>query len=389
MPVFDQGYQHWSGTLSGHTWRWVTITRHGVRAGMKNPLLRILVLLSWLPAAVLVSMLAAWGLVEQKSPLAANLLPLLAGFFSPEVLADARSFRVEVWTLCFHYFLLTELYFSMIVVLLVGPGLISQDLRFNALPLYFSRPLRRVDYFVGKLGVIAWFLGLVVIGPLLLAYVLGLLFSLDITVVRDTFPLLLACLAYGAVIVLSAGTLVLALSSLSRNSRYVALFWVALWFVGGIVGLILDEVDREQRRFKVYMRQAEAMQAEPMPPAAPPGGRPPAPEGQRARQQAWQNSYRKMQEELLAEEMQAARTNWRPMVSYTANLWRIGHRLLNTDPAWRRLSEHEPPGERDQFLLEHLGPQYPWYWSAIVLAALFGLSACILNYRVRSLDRLR
>ena len=53
MPIFDQGYQHWSGTLSGHAWRWLTITRHGVRVGMKNILLRLLVIVSWLPAAVL------------------------------------------------------------------------------------------------------------------------------------------------------------------------------------------------------------------------------------------------------------------------------------------------------------------------------------------------
>ena len=34
MPIFDQGYQHWQGTLSGHAWRWLTITRHGVRVIM-------------------------------------------------------------------------------------------------------------------------------------------------------------------------------------------------------------------------------------------------------------------------------------------------------------------------------------------------------------------
>ena len=50
-------------------------------------------------------------------------------------------------------------------VLLVGPGLISRDLRFNALPLYFSRPLRRIDYFLGKLGVVVAFLGLVLVVP--------------------------------------------------------------------------------------------------------------------------------------------------------------------------------------------------------------------------------
>ena len=53
---------------------------------------------------------------------------------------------------------------SMVLVLLVGPNLVSQDLRYNALPLYFSRPLRRIDYFLGKLGVIMALLGSSVIG---------------------------------------------------------------------------------------------------------------------------------------------------------------------------------------------------------------------------------
>ncbi len=48
---------------------------------------------------------------------------------------------------------------------MVGPNLISQDLRFNAIPLYFSRPVRRFDYFLGKLGVIATFLAAVSIVP--------------------------------------------------------------------------------------------------------------------------------------------------------------------------------------------------------------------------------
>ena len=59
MPIFDQGYQHWSGSLSGHTWRWLTITRHGVRVGMKNIFLRILVIVSWLPAVGLAFMVNA------------------------------------------------------------------------------------------------------------------------------------------------------------------------------------------------------------------------------------------------------------------------------------------------------------------------------------------
>jgi ABC-2 type transport system permease protein len=368
MPIFDQGYQHWSGALTGHAWRWLTITRHGVRVGMQGTLLRMLVILSWLPAVGLAFMLCLWGLLEQKSALVAPLLPFLSGIFPTEVLRDPVAFRVPIWTICFHYFLGIGLPISMVVVLLVGPGLISQDLRFNALPLYFSRPLRRVDYFVGKLGVIGWFLGLVVILPSLIAYVLGLLFSLDVTILRDTFPLLVACLAYGAIVVVSAGSLMLALSSLSRNSRYVALFWVVLWFVSGIVASILLGVDQSERRMAHFRAQQAAHR---------PGAKP------FAREEA-----RRAQEAFYAEELRA-KDNWRPMVSYTANLSRVGQRLLDVDSAWLKLSELQPPGHRDQFLLGTLGPQYPWYWSAGVLAALLGLSACILNFRVRSLDRLK
>ena len=42
---------------------------------------------------------------------------------------------------------------------------------------------------------IGGFLGMVIIVPALIAYILGLAFSLDITIVRDTFPLLLSVIA--------------------------------------------------------------------------------------------------------------------------------------------------------------------------------------------------
>jgi ABC-2 type transport system permease protein len=381
MPIFDQGYQHWSGHLSGHAWRWLSIARRGVRVGMMNPFLRILVIVSWLPAAGLVFMLCLWGLVENRSPLVETFSPMLTALFGKEMLANPKQFRLVVWTLCFDRFLLFELYCSMIVVLLVGPGLISQDLRFNALPLYFSRPLRRLDYFGGKLGTIAWFLSMVLFIPVLLAYVFGMLFSLDITILWDTLPLLFGCFAYSAIIVLSAGTLMLAMSALSRNSRLIVLCWIALWSVGSIVSAVLDEVDVHQRRASFHRQQAEKQfqQHQEMmkqQAAVKQGGRPPV----------WVDPYEQERAEF---ELQAAKSNWRPLVSYTANLSRLGQQLLGTEAAWRKASELVPAQYRDDFLLRRLGPQYPWYWSAIVLAVLFGLSACILNYRIRSLDRLK
>jgi ABC-2 type transport system permease protein len=382
MPIFDQGYQHWSGELAGNRWRWLAVTRHGVRIGMKNRLLRIALLIAWLPAVVLAFFLCVWGLVEQKSNLVEALRPFLTDLFGPEVVGHPKAFRVEVWTVAYDFFLLTELRLSMIVVLLVGPSLISRDLRFNALPLYFSRPLRRIDYFLGKLGVVVAFLGLVLVVPSAIAWVLGLLFSLDLTIVRDTVRLLLAAVGYGAVMSVSAGLLILALSSLSRNSRYVGLFWLAVWFVTSIVGSVLEEVNREQRMHQMVRRMQEAereamVAQQPKPPDA-------------QKQMMAQREFRRnLGAEIQREEREAAKTDWRPMVSYTANLSRIGRHWLGADASWEKVAETIPAEERDQFLSENLGPQYPWYWSAAVLMTLLGLSVCILNYRVKSLDRLK
>jgi ABC-2 type transport system permease protein len=239
-------------------------------------------------------------------------------------------------------------------VLLVGPNLISQDLRYNALPLYFSRPLRRIDYFVGKLGVIVALLTAVIILPCIVAYVMGLLFSLDITIVRDTSRILLASVTYGLVIALSSGMLMLALSSLSRNSRYVALFWMGIWLLTGVVSFVLTNIEHEQRRHQAGVRP-----------------------------RSWAS------EEFLTAEIEAGKSDWRPLLSYTANLRRIGERLLRTNAAWERLGQLSPPGQRSQILWRIMGNQYPWYWSAAVLAGVFALSAGILNFSVKSLDRLK
>src|SRR5437879_4580969 len=112
MPIFDQGYQHWQGTLSGHAWRWLTITRQGVRAQMKNRWLRMVMLFAWLPAIALAGVLIIWGLVEQR---VAGVLPLIQGLpVGRQMLADPVAFRPAVWGLAYHYFFQVEMFFAMV-----------------------------------------------------------------------------------------------------------------------------------------------------------------------------------------------------------------------------------------------------------------------------------
>jgi ABC-2 type transport system permease protein len=324
MPIFDQGYQHWQGHLSGRTWRWWTITRHGVRAQLKNPWLRRVVFMAWIPALALALWLIFWGLLENRSSLVEPLVNMLG--LSKDVAQLARDYRNTAWTMAYYYFFNVEIFFTMIMVLIVGPNLISQDLRFNAIPLYLSRPLRRFDYFLGKLGVIAVFLMAVAVVPAVAAYFLGAIFSLDLGIILDTARFLGASIFYGLVIVMSAGTLMLALSSLSRNSRYVGLVWAGIWLVGQAFYSVL----------------AGALQLK-----------------------------------------------WASLVSYQANLGNIGGTLFDIGPALRQMYANFPPVQREEMIALITGPPYMWLWSLLVLACLIGMSVWILSWRVRSLDRLR
>jgi ABC-2 type transport system permease protein len=382
MPIFDQGYQHWQGQLSGHAWRWLAIARHGVRIGLRGRIFRLALLLSFLPAIGLAVALCVWGLIERQSDFVAPIVQFLvsAHFLGPDVASDPRHYRIEVWTMCYNMFFSFELFLSMILVALVGPNLISQDLRFNALPLYLSRPLRRIDYLAGKLGVIAAFLGLAIIAPCLFTYALGLLFSLDLTIIRDTYGLLLASIAYGLVIIASSGMLILALSCLSRSSRWVALFWLCLWIVSGSASAILENIHQWQE--SQTLREEAAAERESTPE--------PQERKERVRQQISGRAERQaLRDKLVAMQLEASKTDWRPLLSYTANLSRVGRQLLGTDDCVRKLSDLQPAEMRTQFLAMWSGPQYPWSWSAGVLAGIVGLSAWILSFSVRSLDRLR
>ncbi len=365
MPILDQGYQHWNGRLCSHAWRWLTITRQGARAQSKNRWVWLLLIGACLPALILSGFLMLWGLFEQKSSLLTPLLFLFQGL-PEELRAGPRGYRTTFWTLAFNQFLDVQLFFAMALVLLVGPELISQDLRFNAMPLYFARPVRRLDYFAGKLGVIGVYLGAIMVVPVLLAFGIGIAFSLDPLVFKDTWRVLVASLAYGTVVVLSAGSLMLAISSLSRNSRFVGALWIGFWVVSGVASSVLDRTIHKE---------------------------------------------------------------WCPLLSYTGNLTRMRDAMLDSQTAWDKITglfqagqdqlrqasrpsffgrrpgrprfsvvvpppaSPSPPSESGKPPAAPRGTsqtaKYPWQWSAAVLAGLGILSLCTLATRVRSLDRLR
>ncbi len=352
MPIFDQGYQHWQGSISGHALRWLAITRQGVRQQLRRRRTKWLVAVAFVPALMLAAFLVLWGLLEQKSTILQPIMFLIQGL-PEEIRSGPKAYRSAVWTYAFSTFFDVETFFAMLLVLSVGPDLVSQDLRFNAIPLYLSRPIRRIDYYLGKLGVIAFFLASVAIAPALLAYVLGLAFSFDLGTLRDTWRLLLGSIAYGCVVVASAGTLMLAISSLSRNSRLVGATWVGLWVMSNVTaGVLMTTVRRDWCPVVAYTANFDRLREELLD----------LPSARKKFLDLWESGR--------AAAQQAARPNF---------------------PFFRNRRRPPPPpsDEPPQLLATPIHLRFPWTWSAGVLGGLFVLSAWTLSTRVKSLDRLK
>jgi ABC-type transport system involved in multi-copper enzyme maturation permease subunit len=427
MPIFDQGYQHWQGQLSGHGWRWLAVARHGVRTQLQNRFVRLLMFVAWIPALALVALLALWGLLEQQ---AESAIAFLSRLLPPEVIAEPKDYRKAVWTIAYTYFFQAELLCSLFLVMIVGPNLVSRDLRFNALPLYLSRPVRRIDYFFGKLGVIGFFLAATVIVPAVGAYLLGVAFSLDLGIVRDTHRLLWGGVLYGLVITVASGTLMLALSSLSRRSIYVGIAWAGIIFLSYMLSSALRGINDDDERRQIvrggieqWVKDhppppgVEMRGAYPItrynPPRQPKQAEPAAePSREEKARERWMRDWQTAMSELSAraEAARAARSysDWRPLLSFGTNLDRMGDFLLGSDAAWELIGRtierprqmvaplakgrnvpipSGPPNDRR--LAERRVWQFPWYWSAGVLAGTCLLSALVLSRRVKSLDRLK
>jgi ABC-2 type transport system permease protein len=424
MPIFDQGYQHWQGRLSGHRWRWLAVTRHGVRTQLKNRFIRLLLLVAWLPAIALVTVLTVWGLLEQQ---AESVMTFLKNVLPPEVIAQPREYRTAVWTIAYSFFFKAELFCSLFLVLIVGPNLVSRDLRFNSFPLYFSRPMRRFDYFLGKLGVIGFFLAATVVVPAIGAYMLGLAFSLDFGVIRDTHRLLWAGILYGLIITVSAGTLMLALSSLSRRSIYVGLAWAGFVFLTQMFAAVLLEIRGDAERQSIQQDGIEQWVKEHPPPknvdmrGAYPvirfnSHRVEKKDADKSVEEKakekwlreWSEANNALYYEAEAVRLARSYTDWRPLLSYAMNLDRLGDELLDADGAWELLGRTierprammsplakgrgAPISTRpanDRRLAELMVRQFPWYWSAGVLSGIWLVSVFVLSQRVKSLDRLK
>lgn len=239
MTIKERGYTHWDGELQDGRFPWWPITRMGIKLTFKRRFFKLFFGLTLMPALV-------W----------------LVGIYISERLEDFKFMMegetdfLNVNPLYFKTYFTNEFLLFMVVMIMVfsGAGLISDDLRHNALQLYFARPLKKRDYLTGKAAVIFFFL-------LILTLVPGVVFILFKMIFAGNFQffvsypwLILSVVAYSLLLTTFFAFYTLLMSSVGKNRRYVSILIFGVYIFSDIFSAIFREIFRSQYFFLLSIK---------------------------------------------------------------------------------------------------------------------------------------
>ena len=246
MPLQDVGYRQWNKKRCGpSTTIWV-IALTGIRLAWESRWLRRMVFFAWSPALIFAASFFAFEQAVDEGRLtslgtAAQRGRNLDGVgMLGTVLADAlggndgdvdvQTTRHLVWTRLLLAFMRAPQAMLLAAVLgLVAPTLISRDLRAKAWLIYFTRPVGRAEYILGKSLILFLLVLVITMLPALALWFTGVLVSPSVSVAFETWDLPIRIIAASLILAIPTVFLALAYSSLTAESRIASFAWFATW----------------------------------------------------------------------------------------------------------------------------------------------------------------
>jgi ABC-2 type transport system permease protein len=215
--IYDIGYRHYDGPRLGRRGAIEAVIGSGLRAvfglgrsGRSKVIPWGAVILAAMPAIVAVA------------------VRVLAGD-----LLDLYSYDNYVWGIG-----------ALVPIFLAAqaPELVVNDVRHRVLPLYFSRPMGRVDYVFAKVAALALGLLSIVLVPVLILFIGRVVAAEDaVAALGDEMGALPAIFGSGILHAVVLASFAIAISSLAGRRAYAAGAVLALFLIGGVVGEVLRE----------------------------------------------------------------------------------------------------------------------------------------------------
>lgn len=208
MPIHDQGYRRYLGTRAAIGKSWMVMTRAGVMNMVTKRVFIAVMMLAWSGFVVRVIQIY-----------------FSESFRNLEFLAPKGE--------TFREFLDQQNFFVFFVTIWVGAGLIANDRRANALQLYLSKPMTSAEYIAGKFAILFVFLISVTFLPSIMLLMAQAILAGNLTFVRNNLYLIPSITLYSLLLVTFTATSMLALSSMSKSSRFVGIMFAGLLFFTG------------------------------------------------------------------------------------------------------------------------------------------------------------
>ncbi len=212
MPIHDQSYRHWGGQLKPYTsMRWWVITKAELKFIAQRKLVRFIVAI---PPVIYILAHGVFIYAIDRLPQVRVPWQIDARFFNQFLL------RVEP--------IPSGLFIGLLGVF-GGAGLIANDLKYNALQIYLSKPISWMDYLIGKVAVMVILLAAMTLIPGILLFIEHLLFVDDwIPFIRENYWVIGSIILYSLLIIIPSSLLIVTLSSLTSNARYASIGFGAI-----------------------------------------------------------------------------------------------------------------------------------------------------------------
>lgn len=234
-------YRNFRGSLGSWLPRFWPVFLGGVRVGTKRRVALVLLYAVPVIATVIYSFV-----VYTKYAAEAAMMPeaLGGGSALADLLAQRALKRLAVRNQI-AAFNSTIQFFALVTAAWYGAGLFVDDRRVGAHLLYFSRPLTRLDYFLGKFATAFFFSACAVMLPGLVICVVATFASPDWTFLTEEYDVILATLAYSTIWVSFTTIVALCASSLASRKIFAMLGYFAFFFVTFALAGVLQGVQRE------------------------------------------------------------------------------------------------------------------------------------------------
>jgi ABC-type transport system involved in multi-copper enzyme maturation permease subunit len=241
-------YRRFEGELAPHPVRWWPLFRSQVRVNYKRKL-PLLLLYAGPAIASIVMSFVVYGKFTFEAQMEDQGAPSMGldakAAIAVAVATQASKTMLEVRNLIAMANIQIQA-FALLVIAWFGAGLIAEDKKLGAQLLYFSRPLTRLDYFLGHFMTVSWFGLMAIFVPGLVISIVATFTSPEYTFIKEQWDVPLAAAGYAFVTVALLSSLTLAISSVVPRKSFALVGLVGLVAgseaVGGMLsGLMRDE----------------------------------------------------------------------------------------------------------------------------------------------------